>query len=195
MNPPLKKKMKKHEDITLQFFIIFLFRFRVHHFTERKHSEKEKEHLIAKRKSYKSCTKWNYLSVDLKHCLAMYSECWDPLARLEWIPGIYFWTTFLTCLLADVVWCWEELNTLDIGRIQHPCPLVHPAAKVVDLCPPWKKKRFLSFSFFASTWICALPEKRFLYFSLFASTVGLTYRAPQSRGSQDRVVGQENLGY
>ena len=50
MNPPLKKKMKKHEDITLQFFIIFLFRFRVHHFTERKHSEKEKEHLIAKRK-------------------------------------------------------------------------------------------------------------------------------------------------
>ena len=47
MNPPLKKK---HEDITLQSFIIFVFRFRVRHFTERKHSEKEKEHIIAKRK-------------------------------------------------------------------------------------------------------------------------------------------------
>ena len=141
MNPPLKKKKKKHEDITLQFFIIFLFRFRVHHFTERKHSEKEKEHLIAKRKSYKSCTKWNYLSVDLKHCLAMYSECWDPLARLEWIPGIYFWTTFLTCLLADVVWMLRRVEYLGYWKNTASLPPGSPCSKGNRLVPSLKENK------------------------------------------------------
>ena len=30
----------------------------------------------------------------------------------------------------------QDLNTLDIGKIQHPCLLVHPEAKVEGSPPP-----------------------------------------------------------